>query len=153
MEETDSGSHTGKYIKVLIVTNAVTLAAMVTTIVVLLNRPAPLPESERMEQMIEVQDWHIGKLSKAYREKVVELVKLKFGMDTGEDDILQTIKEIEESIRDYEYRRSQWNRDLDDSREALEAEYQVLVEKTESSPAEPAPPRVPDFIPTGEDDG
>ena len=152
MDDKDSGSHTGRYIKALIATNAVTLAALIATIVVLINRPAPRPEPERMQQMIEAQDWHIGKLSKAYREQVVELVKLRFGMDAGEDDILQTIKAIEESIREYEHRRSQWNRDLDDSREALEAEYQVLMEKTESRPSDPVPPRVPDFIPTGEND-
>jgi hypothetical protein len=150
METTDSVSLTRRRFNLLLATNGVTLVALVATIVVLLNKPAPLPEPERMQQMIEAQDWLIGKMSEKLWKQNVELVKLKYGLMKYDPN--GELEELLERIKQYDGTRTDWPHDLDDSRRRMEAGYQELVESAESSPSDPAPSRVPDIIPIGEND-
>lgn len=148
MEESDSGSDSGRYIKVLIATNAVTLAALIATIIMLLNQPAALPEPERMQQMIEAQDWLIGKMSEKLWKQNVELVKLEFGLEN--DDPSDELEVLLEQIKQYDGTRREWSRDLDDSRRRMEVRYSESVENAESPSSDPASPHMPDSIATDE---
>ncbi len=117
MNSENPGTQPNGYVKLLIVTNIVTLVVL---IVVLVSRPAPLPELEKMEQMVEAQDWLIGKMTEHRIQLVIENTRLKFGQHQPAPE-----SELDDRLKAYEASRAEWGRDLDVSRDNLEAEYQA----------------------------
>lgn len=116
MDGKTSGSRTRSYVKILTVTNVVTLVAL---IVIFIRQPAPLPSLEKMEEMVEAQDWLIGEISEDWVQLFVENAKLEFGKAPSESR-----SDLEKHLKGYETSRAEWDRDLDSSRARLEAEYQ-----------------------------
>jgi hypothetical protein len=68
---------THTHFKILVGINLATLLAVA---MIYLSRPAIDPRYDRLAEVVEAQDWLIGKMSEKMREQAVELVKLEFGM-------------------------------------------------------------------------
>lgn len=115
MDVKTAGPRALGYVKILIATNIVTLIVLLAVII---RQPEIPPSLDRMEKMIEAQDWFIGKMSGDLVEMRIELVKLGFGMDKA-----KMRPELDGYLESYEDQRAEWVRDLDASRQRIEAEF------------------------------
>ncbi len=124
MDGNNSSQLTSIQFKILLSINFTTLLAVVMLFV---SQPPTDPGHVRLHEMVEAQDWLIGKTTKALTELHIEYAKSSFGMD-----IAKSRPELAERLEAYEARRDEWSSDLDESREKLEAGYQKLLKESES---------------------
>ncbi len=124
IDDKTSGYLTQVHFKILV---AINMATLLVVVLVYLSQPPTDPKFDRLVQMVEAQDWLIGKTSDELRKTTIELVKLQFGQNTSD-----RMEELESTLATYEDKREQLGLDLDKSRERMEAGYKKLLEKSES---------------------